>query len=245
MSDTQVFQKPFPKISFTKAEVQDLANAFNASGGHETVEEDETNWLLTLTQTVESEGVSTSPGGADGGQSPDPEISTTPNLGTSPHITGPVGPQPTDAREKFFRDKIAEHLGVTKDVAAGIISNFLAESGLGHEFQEQAVALGKGGAGWAQWTGVRRTAFETWAQAQGFDATSDAASFWFFIHEITSVTALKRLLTTLQAGSMTATQAALVFFVGYEASFGNTMADPSLINDKAGHIAQAEHVALL
>jgi hypothetical protein len=209
------------------------------------VEEDETNWLLTMTETVESEGILPSPGGAGGGQSPDPGISTTPNRGMSPHITGPVGPQPTDAREKFFRDKIVDHLGVSKEVAAGIISNFLAESGLGHEWQQQGVALGTGGAGWAQWTGVRRKSFETWTQAQGYDATSDAASFWFFIHEITTATAFKTLLATLQAGGMTATQAALVFFVGYEASYGNIAPDPRLVQDKATHISQAERVALL
>jgi hypothetical protein len=239
MSDTRVLQKPFPKASFTEEQVQELADAFNASGGSATVEEDASNWLLMMTQTVESEI------GAGAGQSPDPEISTTPNRGTSPQIIGPVGPQPTDAREKFFRDKIVVHLNVTKEVAAGIISNFLAESGLGREFQEQRPLAGIGGAGWAQWTGKRRTAFETWVQAQGFDETSDAASFWFFIHEITTATALKTLLASLRAGGMTATDAAAKFFVSFEASFGGTAVNTSLAKDEPGHIAQAEHVAAL
>jgi hypothetical protein len=46
-------------------------------------------------------------------------------------------------------------------------------------FQEKNPRSGRGGAGWAQWTGPRRRTFEKWAAARGLDPKDDATSYAF------------------------------------------------------------------
>ncbi len=85
--------------------------------------------------------------------------------------------------------------GLTKEQAAGIVANLGHESAGFTAYQEKnPLGGGRGGAGWAQWTGPRRRQFEAWAARNGLDPRSDAASYGFLKHE----------LQTSEAGSLAA-----------------------------------------
>ncbi|WP_187275091.1 phage tail tip lysozyme, partial [Methylobacterium sp. WL120] len=74
---------------------------------------------------------------------------------------------------------------LTKEQAAGIVGNLGHESAGFTAYQEaNPRGGGRGGAGWAQWTGPRRRQFEAWAAAKGLDPKSDAASYGFLKHEL-------------------------------------------------------------
>src|SRR5215213_6843580 len=74
-------------------------------------------------------------------------------------------------------------LSLTAEQAAGIVGNLAAESGL-LAIQEKRPIRGRGGFGWAQWTGTRRLAFERWAKESGYDLESYAANYGFLLHEL-------------------------------------------------------------
>jgi hypothetical protein len=92
------------------------------------------------------------------------------------------GGETFDQKAPGIMDRLQKQFGLTKEQAAGIVGN------LGHEsvgfttYQEKNPRSGRGGAGWAQWTGPRRRAFEAFAQANGLDPRSDEAS-WRFLTE--------------------------------------------------------------
>jgi hypothetical protein len=76
-------------------------------------------------------------------------------------------------------------LGLTEVQAAGILGN------IGHEcagftlLQEQKpIRGGRGGWGWCQWTGPRRTEFEEFAGQRGLDFSSDKANYQFLLQEL-------------------------------------------------------------
>ena len=86
---------------------------------------------------------------------------------------------------------------LTKEQAAGITGNLGHESaGLKAGIQEGGVkqGQGRGGLGWAQWTGPRRKAFESYLAESGQKATDPAANYGF----------LKRELTTTHKGALAA-----------------------------------------
>src|SRR5271166_357996 len=106
----------------------------------------------------------------------------------------PTGPE-IGADEKVFVAKapgIMEKLVASFDIqnyqAAGIIGNLGYESNGLRIMQEvlPAGSTGRGGFGWAQWTGVRRTAFESFCADQGLNPTSDAANFGYLMKELRS-----------------------------------------------------------
>lgn len=68
--------------------------------------------------------------------------------------------------------------------AAGILGNFGRETGGFTLFQERHPTSGKGGIGWAQWTGDRRTNFENFCSANSFDPHSDKGNYAFLKHEM-------------------------------------------------------------
>ena len=81
--------------------------------------------------------------------------------------------------------KLIGDLGLTAVQAAGILGN------IGHEcagfklLQEQKpIRGGRGGWGWCQWTGPRRTNVEKWATAQGLGFSSDEANYGFLLVEL-------------------------------------------------------------
>jgi hypothetical protein len=73
--------------------------------------------------------------------------------------------------------------GLTPTQAAGAVGNLGAESGL-RAVQEANPRSGRGGYGWAQWTGDRRTGFESWCKAQGFALDSYAANYGYLKKEL-------------------------------------------------------------
>lgn len=81
-------------------------------------------------------------------------------------------------------DRIVQDLGISKEKAAAIVGNFMHESGDFQHMQEISPTSGRGGYGWAQWTGPRRKNFESFVADRGLDINSDEANYQFFLHEI-------------------------------------------------------------
>jgi hypothetical protein len=75
--------------------------------------------------------------------------------------------------------------GLTPSQAAGVIGNLGHESGGFKYYQEINPTAGRGGAGWAQWTGPRRTAFENYTRANGLNPNSYQANYGFLKNELT------------------------------------------------------------
>lgn len=115
---------------------------------------------------------------------------------------------------KIIRDLIKD-VNCVDWQAAGVVGNFAAETGKFKIYQEirPTVAGSKGGYGWAQWTGPRRRAFETWAKSQGLSVDSYEGNYGFLLYELKGAenAALKALYKT-----KTAAEAAEVFMKKYE-----------------------------
>ena len=82
--------------------------------------------------------------------------------------------------------ELEEVLGLEDFQAAAMVGNFDHETG-GFKFMQEldpVVKGSKGGLGFAQWTGPRRKAFESWASQNNLDVNSYDANFGFMIHEI-------------------------------------------------------------
>jgi hypothetical protein len=82
--------------------------------------------------------------------------------------------------------ELQEELGLTLEQAAGLVGNLHVETG-GFKFLQEiepAVPGSRGGLGFAQWTGPRRVAFESWAEENGVDTNSYEANKGFLLHEI-------------------------------------------------------------
>lgn len=111
---------------------------------------------------------------------------------------------------------LMKDFGFTKEQAAGVVGNIGHESGGFKEMQEKnPLGGGRGGLGWAQWTGPRRVDFEKYCAANKISPTSDEANYGFLKHELqttykSTVSAVK------QAG--TAGQAMQIFEKHYEAA---------------------------
>src|SRR4029079_2065686 len=75
--------------------------------------------------------------------------------------------------------RLMADLGLTDYQAAGLVGNLGFESVGFRTLQEMAPAVSgsKGGYGWAQWTGVRRRAFEAWCVAHHLPMASDEANY--------------------------------------------------------------------
>jgi hypothetical protein len=78
---------------------------------------------------------------------------------------------------------LVRDLSLTPEQAAGIVGNLAAESGL-LAVQERHPIAGRGGWGYAQWTGPRRNAFEAWARAKGYALDSYEANYGFLLREL-------------------------------------------------------------
>src|SRR5262245_47444702 len=93
---------------------------------------------------------------------------------------------------------------LTVDAAAAVVGNLGHESAGLQIMQEVKPTRGKGGWGWAQWTGVRRGQFEKWARQRDLAFDSDEANYGFLKHELSSseasaITALRHT-STLEDG---------------------------------------------
>src|SRR3954471_22929580 len=80
-------------------------------------------------------------------------------------------------------DDLIFDFGLTPEQASGVVGNLGAESGL-KAIQERRPVRGRGGFGWAQWTGPRRVAFERWCLERDLDLTSYAANYSFLKAEL-------------------------------------------------------------
>jgi hypothetical protein len=69
--------------------------------------------------------------------------------------------------------------------AAGILGNLGHES-VGFQVMQEVnpIGGGRGGYGWAQWTGGRRDAFQGWCQKNGVSMDSDAGNYGFLREEL-------------------------------------------------------------
>lgn len=76
-------------------------------------------------------------------------------------------------------------LDLTDVQAAGLVGNLGAESKGFEDMQEKRPTAGRGGWGWAQWTGPRRRDFENWARNRNLDVSSDEANYGFLVYELT------------------------------------------------------------
>ena len=92
-----------------------------------------------------------------------------------------------------FTDKAPKIMGdLMKDFALDMLSAAAIVGNLGHEsggfkfLQEikPTVSGARGGFGWAQWTGIRRRAYEAYCSRNGLDPRSDKANYAFLFVEL-------------------------------------------------------------
>lgn len=84
-----------------------------------------------------------------------------------------------DEKAAQITPRLMREFKLSREQAAGIVANLGHESGGFRFYQEVKPRRGRGGAGWAQWTGARRRQFEAWAAREGLDPRSDEASYGF------------------------------------------------------------------
>jgi peptidoglycan hydrolase-like protein with peptidoglycan-binding domain len=103
-----------------------------------------------------------------------------------------------EERGGWLVKRLVADLALTAPQAAGLVGNLGFESGGLKELQELGVSsYERGGYGWAQWTGPRRTQFESWCEVRSLDPASDEANYGFLVAELESgytsvIRALKR-----------------------------------------------------
>lgn len=93
-------------------------------------------------------------------------------------------PQDTIQRGAAISARLATDLNLSPQQAAGIVGNLQAESGLQAVQERNPIGGGRGGFGWAQWTGSRRDQFEAYAKANNLDPKSDEANYGFLLKEL-------------------------------------------------------------
>ena len=93
-------------------------------------------------------------------------------------------PTPGTATAGSVVSRLMKDYGFTRDQAVGAAGVMGYESGDFRVMQERGQSPGRGGWGWAQWTGPRRTSFMNWANEHKLDPASDAANYGFLQHEL-------------------------------------------------------------
>lgn len=110
--------------------------------------------------------------------------------------------------------RLMKDFGLTKEQAAGIVGNLGHESaGMQAGIQERGVKVGRGGLGWAQWTGPRRKEFESFLEKNGMSANDPEANYAFLKQELqtTEAPSLEKLKQTKSIE-----EATVVFEESYE-----------------------------
>ena len=87
-----------------------------------------------------------------------------------------------DGKAPAIMRGLMDRYGLSREQAAGVLGNLGHESAGFTAYHEGGMAPGKGGVGWAQWTGSRRRDFEKWTSDHGLNPTSDEAS-WRYLTE--------------------------------------------------------------
>lgn len=83
-----------------------------------------------------------------------------------------------------FMAKLMADFGFSIEDAAAIMGNLGHESNGLTAFQEVNPRAGRGGWGWAQWTGSRRVAFEAYVKRNNLDPKSDKANYAHLFNEL-------------------------------------------------------------
>jgi|HubBroStandDraft_1064217.scaffolds.fasta_scaffold55111_2 hypothetical protein len=109
----------------------------------------------------------------------------------------PATPHPTHHKPKYddqlFKDKapfimalLMKDFDLTPVQAAAILGNIGTESAGFHTLHEAGQKEGKGGYGWAQWTGVRRKKFFAWLAKHHWvsEWTSDAPNYLYLKEDL-------------------------------------------------------------
>lgn len=115
---------------------------------------------------------------------------------------------------RTIANKLASDLqrdfGLTKEQAIGFVGNLAMESNGFQSLQEisPTVSGSRGGYGYAQWTGPRRTEYEAWAKANNLPVDSYDANYGFIKQELNgsesaALAALKNAETVKQAAKVT------------------------------------------
>lgn len=123
------------------------------------------------------------------------------NTGPTTPITG------GNFKEKSagIMQNLMKDFGLTKEQAAGVVGNLGHESGGFKQMQERnPLGGGRGGLGWAQWTGPRRVAYETYCKSNGLDPCSDQANYGYLKQELSTsykgtIAAVKKANTSAEA----------------------------------------------
>ena len=123
--------------------------------------------------------------------------------GPDPDLGKPVPKKGTEtfvAKAPAIMERLIADFGLKDFQAAGLLGNIGEECDGFREMQERKPLIpgSKGGFGWAQWTGPRRTQFEAFCSAAGLSPFADAANYGF----------LKEELNTTQTMSLSAIQKA-------------------------------------
>lgn len=115
----------------------------------------------------------------------------------------------------LLMNRLMKDFDLTKEQAAGVIGNLAHESaGLVAGKQEiNPVGGGRGGLGWAQWTGPRRKEFEAYLERTGQSADDPEANYGFLKEELMG--SEKGALNKLKNAS-TVEEATVAFEQGYE-----------------------------
>lgn len=78
---------------------------------------------------------------------------------------------------------LMKDFNLTDEEAAAILGNLGTESG-GFKYSQEIkpIGNGRGGLGWAQWTGPRRVQFESYCKRNNLDPVSDKANYaWLWV----------------------------------------------------------------
>lgn len=81
-------------------------------------------------------------------------------------------------------ERLKKDLQLSTEQAAGIVGNLGHESAGFQTMQEVNPISGRGGLGWAQWTGPRRRDYEQFAASMGLDTSSPEANYQFLLKEL-------------------------------------------------------------
>ena len=157
------------------------------------------------------------------------------SAGSGPHpMTGGGADGGGDATAAALAGDMMQKYGLTRQQAIGAVGVMGYESGDFRTMQEQNPQGGRGGWGYAQWTGPRRVDFDNFVQQNRLDPASYAANWGMIQHEIATNPQYAAAITALKQES-TVEGAARSWEHNYE---GMTEGGPG-VPAFEGHIARA------
>jgi hypothetical protein len=102
------------------------------------------------------------------------------------HNAAFIRPLGNDQITSRLMEDLQKDFNLTRTQAAGIVGNLSHETQGFEILQEVSPLAGRGGIGYAQWTGARREAFERYVAERGLDITSYDANYGFLKQELRS-----------------------------------------------------------